>query len=99
MWVLELAKMWVMIRVQTRAYLCPCCGLRTLPHPPGSFDICPVCYWEADLVQSQDLDYEGGPNHVSLRQAQQNFAAFGAVEERLVRYVRLPTERERIDQT
>ncbi|NLK46035.1 MAG: hypothetical protein GX297_05205 [Treponema sp.] len=28
-------------------YPCPCCGNRTLSQPDyGSFEICPVCYWE-----------------------------------------------------
>jgi hypothetical protein len=61
-------------------------------------DICPVCFWETDPVQSQDPDYEGGANRVSLRQAQMNYAAFGASEERFLRYVRPAHEGEARDE-
>src|SRR3712207_8061939 len=46
---------------------CPCCGYRTLREPEyGSYDICPVCFWEDDSVQFSDPDYRGGANHESL---------------------------------
>ncbi|MEU0987837.1 CPCC family cysteine-rich protein [Streptomyces sp. NPDC005953] len=32
-------------------YPCPCCGRLVHQSPPGSFQICPVCGWEDDLVQ------------------------------------------------
>ena len=33
-------------------YACPCCGFLTLDEaPPGTFAICPVCFWEDDDVQ------------------------------------------------
>src|SRR5665213_1779348 len=63
--------------VQAKRYACPCCGYQTLPEPSGSFDICPICFWEADPVQSADPDYGGGANIVSLRHALRNFADFG----------------------
>lgn len=59
-------------------YACPCCGNKTLDEqPPGSYKICPVCFWEDDPLQFKDPDYEGGANGVSLRQAQKNFLEFG----------------------
>lgn len=31
---------------------CPCCWYKTFDaEPDGSFDICPVCFWEDDNVQ------------------------------------------------
>jgi hypothetical protein len=52
-------------------FSCPCCGYHTLQEkPPGTFDICPVCEWEDDLVQFNDPDFSGGANTVSLREAQ-----------------------------
>ncbi|GGJ18678.1 hypothetical protein GCM10008022_29880 [Paenibacillus hunanensis] len=55
-------------------YVCPCCGYRTLDEePPGSFFICAICYWEDDYLQYYDVDFEGGANHFSLRQAQSSF--------------------------
>jgi len=32
-------------------YPCPCCGHRLLGEMPGSYEICPVCFWEDDGVQ------------------------------------------------
>jgi methionyl-tRNA synthetase len=63
---------------------CPCCGYRV---GLTAHDICPVCFWEHDPVQLHDPDYAGGANRVSLRQAQQNFIAFGACERRFVEHV------------
>lgn len=51
-------------------YSCPCCGESTLPErPPGTFEICSICNWEDDLVQFNDIDYRGGANKISLREA------------------------------
>jgi hypothetical protein len=72
------------------AFPCPCCGHLTLGEPPGSYEICPICFWEDDLVQLRWPTYRGGANKPSLVEAQRNFAAIGACEERLLRYVRPP---------
>lgn len=62
-------------------FSCPCCGYLTLDHPAsGSYDICPVCFWEDDLVQNEDPAYAGGANEPSLTEARANFARFGAIE-------------------
>ena len=47
---------------------CPCCGTKTISEP-GQYEICDVCNWEDDPVQSADPDYAGGANHVSLNEA------------------------------
>jgi len=79
-------------------YTCPCCGYKTLPEkPPGTFNICDICFWEDDGYQLDNPDYEGGANHPSLRQAQKNFLDFGATERRLLEYVRKPTEKDAKD--
>ena len=55
-------------------YECPCCGYKTFDEPAiGTFDICELCGWEADSVQSTEPDYESGPNGISLREAQHEF--------------------------
>jgi len=55
-------------------YTCPCCGYKTLEEePPGTFDICSICFWEDDNIQFDDPDYEGGANEESLRQYQKAF--------------------------
>lgn len=80
-------------------YACPCCGYLTLgEEPPGTFEICPVCGWEDDEVQFRDSAYEGGANSVSLDQAKQNFAAFGAIEKGSLGSVRKPRPEEIPDQ-
>jgi hypothetical protein len=70
---------------------CPCCGYKTMDTPPsGSYDICPVCFWEDDLVQFKNPNHTGGANFISLKQGQQNFILFGACEMAMVRSVRKP---------
>ena len=73
-------------------YPCPCCGHRTLEEPPGSYDICPVCFWEDDGQDDHDADVvRGGPNgSLSLSQARQNYQQFGASSERRRQFVRPP---------
>jgi hypothetical protein len=75
-------------------YSCPCCGYDVFDGPPGSFDICPICFWEDDIVQLAFPDLAGGANRCSLIEGQSNFAAFGACEERIKSHVRQPTESE-----
>ncbi len=76
-------------------YPCPCCGFLTIgEQSPGTFEICPVCDWEDDNVQSEDPDYAGGANKVSLNEARRNFAAFGAVSNEAVKRVRKPLSEE-----
>lgn len=47
---------------------CPCCGLCTISEP-GTYEICNVCGWEDDPVQSAEPDYAGGANSESLNAA------------------------------
>jgi rubredoxin len=72
-----------------KRYRCPCCGYFTLKQqPPGTFDICPVCFWEDDNIQFRDPTFRGGANRPSLEEARRNYQAIGAVEERLKLFVR-----------
>ena len=72
---------------------CPCCGYLTLSER-GIYDICPMCFWEDDdpeeIFGHPVTDHVLGPNPVQLRQARENFLAFGASAERRKRYVRPP---------
>jgi hypothetical protein len=55
---------------------CPCCGYRTIG---AEFEICDICAWEHDLSQEAEPYENGvGANDVSLKEGQENFAAFGA---------------------
>lgn len=51
-------------------YKCPCCENKTLyEKPPGTFEICPICNWEDDVVQYNDPTYAGGANEMCLNDA------------------------------
>jgi hypothetical protein len=70
---------------------CPCCGFLTFYEEPcGTFEICPVCYWEDDNVQNEDPDYCGGANGISLNEAKKNVAKYGAVKKEFSDKVRKP---------
>jgi hypothetical protein len=69
---------------------CPCCGYEVFDGHAGSFDICPICYWEDDVVQLVFPDLAGGANKYSLIEGQRNYRELGACEERLKANVRLP---------
>ncbi|WP_394828278.1 CPCC family cysteine-rich protein [Pendulispora albinea] len=77
------------------SYACPCCRYLTLTEPPpGTFVICPVCFWEDDDAQFDDPNAAGGANAISLREAQANFAEFKASERQFVEQVRGPHANE-----
>lgn len=70
-------------------YACPCCGCLTLDAPPpGTYDICSVCFWEDDPGQYHDTELLYGANPVCLREARENFIQFGACEKGMLPYVR-----------
>ena len=78
---------------------CPCCGYLVFDEEPGSYSICPICYWEDDAVQLLDPAYRGGANRPSLKESQENFGRCGAMEERFVEHVRAPTPSDERDPT
>ncbi|MFC5475787.1 CPCC family cysteine-rich protein [Paraherbaspirillum soli] len=51
---------------------CPCCEQLTLSEI-GAYEICSVCFWEDDPVQSSDPTYAGGANQYSLVQAREGW--------------------------
>ncbi|AEE47593.1 CPCC family cysteine-rich protein [Cellulomonas fimi] len=79
-------------------YPCPCCGHVTFGEPPGSYEICGVCFWEDDAVQLRWPNYGGGANTPSLIEAQRTFAEVGAMESRFVGHVRAADESEPLDE-
>lgn len=60
----------------------------------GTFEICPVCFWEDDNVQFNNIDFEGGANEESLRNARQNFKKFGACSSKFLKNIRVPLPEE-----
>lgn len=79
------------------SYPCPCCGHLVLDDMPGSYEICPVYFWEDDGVQFRWPATAGGANKVSLIEAQRNYQDFGACDQHGRRYVRPPAEDEPLD--
>jgi hypothetical protein len=78
-----------------KIYPCACCGFLTMSEQEcGSFEICPVCYWEDDNVQFNNIDYEGGANEESLREARNNFKKFKACSSYFIKKVRPPRPEE-----
>jgi len=68
---------------------CPCCGFLVFTEPPGSYEICPFCFWEDDGSQLEfATTLAGGANDPTLEQAQMNFRTLGACEERCRQFVR-----------
>ncbi|GAA4240789.1 hypothetical protein GCM10022254_66890 [Actinomadura meridiana] len=76
---------------------CPCCGRRVHTQPPGSYEICPVCFWEDDNVQLRWPQLAGGANRLSLLESQQEFIEFGASRRKFIDLVRAPEESESVD--
>ena len=78
-------------------YPCPCCGYFIFGGPPGSYDICEICFWEDDSSQLRFPNIGGGANHVSLIEGQCNFALLGVCESRLASKVRRPEPSDQRD--
>lgn len=77
---------------------CPSCGYIVFTDLPGSYDICPICFWEDDIVQLAFPDMAGGANSVSLIEAQSNFTAHGVCKIRFKEKVRPAKEEDRKDE-
>jgi len=76
-------------------YQCPCCSYFTLSEPPpGTFEICPICYWKDDNVQYANPNYSFGANRESLNQARKNYRDFKGSSRDFLQKVREPFEDE-----
>lgn len=53
-------------------YICPCCKKRCLGSE-GEYEICDICGWEDDPLQSKDPDFAGGANKLSLNEARKKW--------------------------
>ena len=76
---------------------CPCCDYISLPER-GNFLICPICFWEDDGQDIDELDTESGPNHyITLRQGRDNFNELGACELKMKEHVLPESERRNFE--
>lgn len=77
-------------------YKCPCCEFFTLEDNPiqPTFEICPVCFWENDPLQSEKPDYSGGANRISLNEAKLNYKNLSVCKEDMGEFVRMPYPEE-----
>jgi|GEM_PF-716940 len=76
---------------------CLCCGYKTIDDG-SEYDICPICFWEDDPMAYDNPDAIGGANgSTSLREAQRNFAEFGACERQFIKSVRAPNDYDQKD--
>jgi hypothetical protein len=82
-----------------KKFPCPCCGYLVFDEGPGSYDICPICFWEDDAVQLEFATNGGGANKVSLVDGQRNFTSIGACEESATAHVRGPSAADSRDTT
>lgn len=69
-------------------YPCNCCGHRVLDAMPGSYEICPVSFWEDGGVRFRWPIMSGGASKVALIEAQRNYRDFGACDRHGLRYAR-----------
>lgn len=78
-----------------QGYPCPCCGCLTLSEPErGTFEICPVCFWEDDDLQFNNPEFFGGANQISLNKARKNYKEFGASSKEFLNHVKIPFSHE-----
>jgi RNAse (barnase) inhibitor barstar len=79
-------------------YTCPCCGYVVFRDPPGSYEICPICFWEDDALQLEFAStLAGGANAPTLVEAQRYYREYRVSEPRLRRLVRSPGTQDRLD--
>src|SRR5947209_1940161 len=78
-------------------YPCPCCGHLTFVEPPGSYDICRLCFWEDDIAMLRWPTTGGGANRAPLVEAQRNYAEFGGSDRGHLVHVRPPQEGDRVE--
>ena len=82
------------VRVMENRHECPCCKYLTLREHPGTYEVCPVCFWMDDPLQFRDPDCVRPTNKMSLNEARSKYLAFGAIDKRYLDFVRQPLDFE-----
>ncbi|WP_367575961.1 CPCC family cysteine-rich protein [Pelagibius sp. Alg239-R121] len=74
-----------------KRYPCLCCGyMRRWFEEHGTYDLCEICGWGDDHLQSQGPDRTGCANKMSLNQARASYAEYGAKSQEALVRVRKP---------
>ena len=85
---------WYKPKDPTPREQCPCCDYFSLAER-GNYLICPICFWEDDGQDMNEIDDESGPNHgITLREGRVNFEEFGACDKEMLRHVLKKGERD-----
>ena len=87
---------WYKPKSSKPKHQCPCCDYISLPER-GSYLICPICFWEDDGIDVNELDIHSGPNHMTLREGRENFMKYGACDLKMVKNVISETKREKFE--
>ncbi len=74
-------------------FQCPCCDYYALDGR-GRHQVCPICCWEDDGQDLDRLDDVSPTNHITLREARDNFASFGAADQAALSLVTPESERK-----
>ncbi|WP_050009635.1 CPCC family cysteine-rich protein [Flavobacterium sp. B17] len=70
--------------VPKELFPCSCCNYKTIKEK-GNYEICKVCFWEDD-GNSDELKYSH-VNHMTLREAKDNFIIKGAILDKFIKFV------------
>lgn len=65
-------------------FTCPCCNYKTILEK-GNYEICPICFWEDD--GSNDLLKYSHVNHMTLKNAKDNFKTKGVILDKFLEYI------------
>jgi hypothetical protein len=55
-----------------KKYTCPGCGYLVFAEPSGMYDICPICGWQDDSGDLEEMYKVVGPNKMPLYDIQRN---------------------------
>lgn len=83
---MEKSSDWKKVKPNGNELQCPCCDYFTLGEK-GGYGICPICFWEDDGIDLEDLDAHSGPNHITLREGRLNFEKYGVCDSTMVKNV------------
>ncbi len=65
--------------MKKKLYQCPCCDYYTLSERFW-YIICPVCFWEDDGLDIDNIDEISSPNNITLREWRLSFLKYGACD-------------------